>query len=78
MNNIYDNGALMIGNIKQVIDYIENDERLENWEYEDLLKELYDLNKIEYIGNSAIVMVNYDNPMGYSIDYWRESDKLEV
>jgi hypothetical protein len=25
-----------------------------------------------------IVMINYDNPMGYSIDYWDSKDKMEV
>ena len=66
---IYDNGALMIGNIKEIIKYIENDETLETWEYEDLLKDLYEIKDI-----ATIVMVNYENPMGYSIDYWSESD----
>ena len=71
MNNIYDNGALMIGNIKDIINYIENDETLETWEYEDLLKDLYEIKDI-----ADIVMVNYDNPMGYSIDYWTKNDKI--
>lgn len=71
MNKIYDNGALMIGNIKDIIKYIENDETLETWEYEDLLKDLKELKS-----NANIVMVNYENPMGYSIDYWAESDAI--
>ena len=66
---IFDNGALMIGNIKDIINYIENDENLETWEYDDLLKELKELKNI-----ATIVMVNYDNPMGYSIDYWTKND----
>jgi len=72
MNSIYDNGALMIGNIKEIIKYIENDETLETWEFEDLLNDLKELNdKVE------IVMINYENPMGYSIDYWNKDDKVE-
>lgn len=71
MNNIYDNGALMIGNIKDIINYIENDENLETWEYDDLLKDLKEIENIAYI-----VMVNYDNPMGYSIDYWTKRDNI--
>jgi len=72
MNNIYDNGDLMIGNIKDIINYIENDENLETWEYDDLLKDLKEIENIAYI-----VMVNYDNPMGYSIDYWTKDDEIK-
>ena len=72
MNSIYDNGALMIGNIKEIIKYIENDETLETWEFEDLLNDLKELNdKVE------IVMINYENPMGYSIDYWNKDDEIK-
>jgi hypothetical protein len=71
MNKIYDNGSLMIGNIKDIIKYIENDETLETWEFEDLLNDLKELNdKVE------IVMINYENPMGYSIDYWNKDDEI--
>ena len=66
MENIYDNGALMIGNIKDIIKYIEQDENLEMWEFEELLQDLKELKNTE----TEIVMVNYENPMGYSIDYW--------
>jgi hypothetical protein len=69
MNNIYDNGALMIGNVKDIIEYIKNDETLETWEYEDLLKDLEDIKDI-----AEIVMINYDNPMGYEINYWKHDD----
>lgn len=71
MKNIYDNGALMLGNIKDIINYIENDERLETWEYEELLKDLYEIKDIAYI-----VMVDYENPMGYTINYWKKNDKI--
>lgn len=72
MKNIYDNGALMLGNINDIIKYIENYGNLETSECEELLKDLYDLKNDAYI-----VMVNYDNPMGYSIDYWRKNDKIK-
>ena len=72
MDKIYDNGALMIGNIEEIIKYIENDETLETWEFEDLLNDLKELdNKAE------IVMVNYENPMGYSIDFWSTEDVIK-
>lgn len=75
MNNIYDNGSLMIGNLDAIINYIESDETLETWEYEDLIKDLYELKNSETDIN--VVMVNYENPMGYSIDYWHKSDKVK-
>ena len=72
MDKIYDNGALMIGNIKEIIKYIENDENLETWEFEDLLNDLKKFDdKVE------IVMINYENPMGYSIDYWNKDDEIK-
>lgn len=73
MENIYDNGALMIGNIKDIIKYIEQDENLEMWEFEELLQDLKELKNTE----TEIVMVNYENPMGYSIDYWSKNDILK-
>ena len=62
----------MLGNINDIIKYIENDENLEIWEFEELLKDLKELKDIAYI-----VMINYDNPMGYSIEYWRKNDKIK-
>ena len=38
---------------------------------EDILKELKELRDIDY---EMIVCVNYDNGMGYSIDYWSSKD----
>ena len=71
MNKIYDNGALMLGNIKEIIKYIENDETLETWEFENLLNDLK-----EFDDKVEIVMINYENPMGYSIDYWNKDDEI--
>ena len=70
MNKIYDNGTLILGNINQVIEYIENDERLESWEFEELLEDLYKLKDTAYI-----VMINLDTfPEKYSINYWTKGD----
>lgn len=67
-NQVYDNGCCLLGNIHNVLKYlIENDTENEN---EDLIK---DVRELEECG-VAIIMINYDNGMGYSIDYWCVND----
>ena len=67
MQNIYDNGRLCLGEVgkirQQLIDNAE-----ETWEIEDILAELKELE------DNTIVAINYDNGMGYSIDYWSSKD----
>jgi len=76
MYNIYDNGALMLGNIKDVINEVENEIKKDidmiDVDKEELLKDLKELEDI-----ADIVMVNYDNPMGYTIDYWTKKDMVK-
>ena len=38
---------------------------------EDILKELKKLRDIDY---EMVVCINYDNGMGYTIDYWSSKD----
>lgn len=76
MDNIYDNGALMLGNIDRVIAEIEKEIK-ENIDMvftdkEELLKELK-----EYQGIAEIVYIEYENPMGYTINYWTKNDKIK-
>jgi len=73
MNNIYDNGELLLGSVKDIKEYTlnnmlvyENDE--ENMEILDFIK--------DYKEND-IVCINYDNGMGLSFDIWQEIDKVE-
>lgn len=73
MNNVYDNGTMIIGELNKVIDYvIKNSE--ENWENEDLIKDLEDLKQF----NGVIVCVNYDLGMGYGIEWWENSHIVEI
>lgn len=78
MNNIYDNGALMLGNIQDVIARVEKEikDNLDMCfvDQKELLKDLKELRNTDY---NMIVCINYDNGMGYSFDIWQESDKLE-
>jgi hypothetical protein len=68
MNNIYDNGTCLLGTKKDIYNYILNDERLENWEYEDILEEIKDFN------DTDILCINFDCGMGLSIEYWENTD----
>lgn len=67
MQNIYDNGRLCLGEVgkirQQLIDNAE-----ETWEIEDILEELKEFE------DNTIVAINYDNGMGYLIEYWTTKD----
>jgi len=78
-DDIYDNGALMLGKIKNVIEEVEkeikDDLDMVFTDKEELLKELKDLQND--LGKDLIVCVNYENPMGATIDYWTYDDKIK-
>lgn len=78
MNKIYDNGALLLGNIQDVIIEVERElkENIDMFatDMEELLKDLKELRNIDY---DMIVCVNYDNGMSYSIDYWTSKDIIK-
>ena len=70
MNNVYDNGTMILGNTKKVKEYlIENCE--ECWEVEDILTD------IKEFEDNTIVAINYDLGMGYSIEWWTENTKVK-
>lgn len=76
MNKIYDNGAIMLGNIAMVIKEIKI-EMAKNIDMcfvdtEELLKDLEDIEC--KLGKDTIVCINYENGMGYTIDYWTNKD----
>lgn len=70
MNKIYDNGAIMLGNVKmvkeEILKELKNGVDMCFADMEEILKDL------EEFSNETIVAINYDNGMGYSIDYWNE------
>lgn len=78
MNKIYDNGALLLGNIQNVIAEVEKEikENVDMFaiDMEELLKELKELRNID---NDMIVCINYDNGFNYSIDYWTKEDAIK-
>lgn len=78
MNKIYDNGGLLLGNVQDIIIETEREikENIDMFyiDMEELLKDLKELRDIDY---DMIVCVNYDNGMGYSIDYWTSKDIIK-
>lgn len=75
MNKIYDNGSLMLGNVQDVIMEVERQKRenidMLDADMEEMLKDLKELRDIDY---EMVVCINYDNGMGYTIDYWSSVD----
>ena len=77
MNKIYDNGALMLGNVQDLIMEIEREIKedidLLGADMEDILNELRKLRDIDY---ETVVCINYENYnyQGYSLDYWSSQD----
>lgn len=70
MNKVYDNGTMVLGRKDKVYKYlIDNAEEM--WEIEDILHD------IEELKDNTIVVINYDLGMGYSVDYWEESDVVQ-
>lgn len=69
MKEIYDNGTMVLGSVYNVKDYVcRNCDDFD--EVKDLVEDLEDLDEDD------IVCVNYDNGMGYSIDYWKTKDRV--
>lgn len=79
MKNIYDNGALMLGNVQDLIMEIEREIKKDidmlGADMEELIKDLKELRDIDC---EMVVCINYDNGMGYSIDYWSSNDIINV
>ena len=75
MNKIYDNGALMLGNVQDLIMEIEREIKKDidmlGANMEELIKDLKELRDIDC---EMVVCINYDNGMSYSIDYWSSND----
>lgn len=71
MNNVYDNGYYILGEIINVKEYI-----CKNADSPEEVKEIID--ELEDYDADDIVVINYDNPMGYSIERFTKEDIMEV
>ena len=65
MNNVYDNGYKVLGKVKYVIQYMQ-----ENIATSDMEKEIYDIIKElkEYYNEEDIVLIDYDSGMNIYIN----------
>lgn len=75
-NYVYENDNGIIGNIENVIEYIDENELIDLCDYEHILIDLYDIQRI--YGDDVIVRVTDNNGMDYSIDYWEKEDIVKV
>lgn len=71
MNNLYDNGTMVLGEVKKVKEYLIKYSEDEDLGVKDILKDLEDLEE------DIIVAINYDCGMGYSFDYWEKEDIIK-
>ena len=74
MNNIYDNGELMLGEVKKIREYTE---KLSNSNLIDEEFKVDILNDLKDYKDDEIVAINYDCGMGYSIDCWSPEDIIK-
>lgn len=72
MNNVYDNGTMVLGSVENIRKYLIKNMEEEDLGVEDILNDLN--NEL----NDTIVAINYDMGMGYSIDYWTKEDIVKV
>jgi hypothetical protein len=65
---IYDNGYKLLGLKQDLISYLRD-----SLITSDMEEEIYDIIKeLQELEDDAVVVINYDNGMGYTIDYWEE------
>lgn len=77
MNKIYDNGALMLGNVQDLIMEIEREMKKDIDMFGiDMNKLLKDLKELRDIDCETVICINYDDiPYGeYRLDIWNSTD----
>lgn len=75
MNNLYDNGTTLIGTIKDVKKYMEEQLQQDDDMYIDDIKNI--LKDIKDLDDNSIVSINYDWGMGYIMNNWNDSDIIK-
>lgn len=76
MNKIYDNGEIVLGKAKDILNFMDcNEEYFDRDDYIDIENDLKGLLEDD---EDVIVYINYDkgNGMGYFIDYWNKDDEI--
>lgn len=75
MKNIYDNGTVILGEVKKIKEYSKkqlDNKLIDEEEYLDIENEL------KYFNDNDIVAVNYDCGMGLSIEGWEPKDIINT
>lgn len=75
MKNVYDNGTLILGTKKDILEYqkkLIKKEIIDKDDYQEITETLEDLE------NDTIVMINYDCGMGLSFDWWNKTDIVKT
>lgn len=71
MNKIYDNGYKLLGTVKNIKKDIENNVRTS-----DMEEQLYEiLEELKDYEDNEIIIIDYDNPMGYTIESFGKAVK---
>jgi len=74
MNKVFDNGYYLLGKVKSIIEYSENYMQRTS-DTEETIYELINELKEDYNKND-IVSIYYDNPMGYTIECFKENEMV--
>lgn len=70
-DNVYDNGCYVLGEIINVKEYV-----CKNADSPEEVAEIID--ELENYDADDIVVIHYDNPMGYTIERFTKEDIMEV
>lgn len=78
-NYVYDNGCCLLGSKKQVVNMIYNNMLIEEDDnyYQELLKDIEDLENKNNLKDNDILVITYGVPTGYIIEVFQEKDKIK-
>jgi hypothetical protein len=74
MENIYDNGTHMLGEVKRIKEYndrLYKEKSIDEEQWLELVKELV------WYNDTDIVSIDYDNGMGMTVEYWEKENILK-
>lgn len=72
-DDIYDNGCVMLGKVRNIKQYLAR--LMTKLDYQDDVRDI--LEDLKDMKDDTIVAINYDIPMGYTIEYWEFNDKIK-
>lgn len=74
MKNVYDNGEKLIGTSKNLQKYLSkqmNNADNDTTDIHEMLEELKDYR------DDTVILINYDAPMGYTLEYWSNDNIVD-